>query len=60
MAFASRFLQIKTILQYLQGTRYKGFVIKPSKKLSGNWFVDVYVAREYGFEDGEEYLFVKF
>ena len=56
---ASHRAVVKRICRYLQGTKMKGLVLKPSKQLTVDCFVDADFAGQWNVEDPDDLLFVK-
>ena len=56
---ASHGAAVKQICRYLQGTKMKGLILKPSKQLTVDCFVDVDFAGQWNVENPEDPLCVK-
>ena len=56
---ASHGAAVKRICRYLQGTKMKGLILKPSKQLTVDCFVDVEFAGQWNVKNPEDPLCVK-
>ena len=56
---ASHGAAVKRICHYLQGTKTKGLILKPSKQLTVDCFVDAEIAGQWNVENPEDPLCVK-
>ena len=56
---ASHGAAMKQVCRYLQGTKMKGLILKPSKQLTVDCFVDVDFAGQWNVENPEDPLCVK-
>lgn len=55
----SHALAIKKLVRYLQGSKLKGLILKPTKDLSIDCYVDADFAGLYGHEDSQDPISVK-
>ena len=52
-------MDVNSIFQYLQGTKDKGMVFNPYKKLVVGCYADAYFAVLWGYEDPQEPIFAR-